>query len=139
MSSNEFVPTIAGIVMAVFGFAMAAAMLKGILVARRRRHWPVVPGHVTLKNAPGGKKNAVALIRYRTADGTTRTTELATGGLSSQALKGQTIEVAVNPEDPDVAVPKSAVSNVGTMGCFGVLALFFALFGLATLVMVLTN
>ena len=139
MSSNEFVPTLAGIVMAVFGLAMAAAMLRGILTARKRRHWPTTRGTVKLANAQNGQKNAVAIIRYVTDDGRTRTTELPTGGLSSEALKGKTIDIAVDPSNPDHAVPRSAASNIGTMGCFGALSLLFAIFGIFTIVTVLTN
>lgn len=139
MSSNEFVPTIAGIVMTVFGIAMAAGMFKGIYAARKRRNWPVVPGRVKLVNSSDGHKNAIAQVRYTSPDGVDRVVELATGGLSSDAIKGKTIDVSVNPNDPTNAVPAAGASNLGTMGCFGLLASVFAIFGIFTLVYILTN
>ena len=139
MSSNAIIPVIAGTVMAVFGIAMAAGMFKGIALARKRKDWPVVPGRVRLVNGSNGQKNAVARVTYTAPDGVERVTELTTGGLSSDALKGTTIDVSVNPDDPTQAVPTAGASNIGTMGCFGALSVFFAFFGLYTLFYVFTQ
>lgn len=64
VSSSEFVPTLAGIVMLVFGAALGAALFKGVLTSLRRRSWPVVDGTVRVADGTDGRRNALARITY---------------------------------------------------------------------------
>lgn len=136
--NSGFVPVAAGIVMLVFGLALAAALGKGIVGAFRRRSWPVVEGGVQLATGSDGRANSLARIRYVAPDGSRQQLETKTGGMSTNGRDGQRIPLAVDPSDPSHAVPKASTGTLVTMGCFAVVMLCFVAFGIATLVMVFT-
>lgn len=136
MSSQEFVPTVAGILMLVFGLALAAALFKFVFRALSRRRWPTVDA--TAKLGGHGGKRPLVDVKYA-VNGHAHTLALDSGGLSSAALRGEKFPLHVNPNDPQEAVPAASMGNVLGMTFFALLSLMFGLFGLFTLVYVFTN
>ena len=131
--------------MLVFGAAVAAGLVQGISRALKRRHWPTTTGKVTLGESKtnltkNGKGKPVAFIRY-TPPGENRsvTTEVPTGGLSSNGLRGDDITVSVNPANPKEAFPTPAMGNTVGMMIFALISASFAAFGLFALIRVFTN
>lgn len=138
MSTQEFIPTVAGILMLVFGLSMAGAMLKGIIVNARRKKWPVVEGTVRTVSSRDGKVNSLSIVDYTAPDGSRQRTEVPTGAAGTDGKK-RTIPLSIDPSNPAHAIPPPTPGTFGAMGCFGALALFFAAFGLFALVRVFTN
>lgn len=126
---SGFVPVAAGIVMFVFGLAIVAALGRGIVGGIRRRSWPVVDGRVTLTTSKEGRENALALIRYTAPDGSHHTLETPTGGMNTNGRDGQIMPLAVDPQNPNRAVPKTSAGSMAMLGCFALIALVFAVFG----------
>ncbi|KLO64042.1 MULTISPECIES: DUF3592 domain-containing protein [Dermacoccus] len=134
---SGFVPVAAAVVILVFGLALAAALLKGIVGAVRRRSWPVVDGVVQLATGEDGRKNSLARIRYTAPDGGRHVLETKTGGMSTNGRDGQRLPLSVDPSDPANAVPKAANGTLATMGCMVVTLLLFVVFAVFVLVRVL--
>lgn len=136
--NSEFVPIVAGVVLLVFGAALAAALGKGIVGAWRRRSWPVVDGVVALGAGPDGRENSLARIRYTAPDGSRHLLETPTGGMETNGRNGQVLPLSVDPDNPAHAVPRAPRATLTTMGCFAVVSLFFAAFGITAIVLALT-
>lgn len=136
--NSEYVTIAASVVMLVFGFALVAAMSKGIVGAFRRRTWPVVDGHVKLDVGKDGRENSLARIRYTAPDGSRHELQTPTGGMNTNGRDGQHIPLYVDPTDPANAVPKASGGTLATMGCFATISLCFALIAVFAIIAVLT-